>query len=133
MDADKLDKIERAFDLVVVRHKSLRAAAEELGISHETVRQYVSTYQQHLAKNHADCSIDERRATMQEELRYLQARAMQLLDKAEASGKHLAAIGALNSALSAFQHLRAITGVDTPKNVRQDSDLNVTVKWEEDD
>lgn len=130
--ADRMTRAGRAFELVVLRKKSLRHAADTLGCSFETVRRDVKAYSQHLADQRRSETIEERRAAMLADLDEVHRLALELYDEYK-DKKPLVASAALNTMVSIQTHRRAITGADTPKEVKQDVDQLVRVVWGEDD
>ena len=57
------------------------------------------------------------------------AKALEIYERNQ--GKGLTQVGALNTIVSLMAHLRAVTGVDMPKEVKQDVDQTVSIKWED--
>src|SRR5690242_3171076 len=106
--AELMARAERAFTSHVVNGISLRDLAPELGVSPETARSDVAAYKAFLADVNRD-ELPAKRAARLEELHDLKARALAIYDK-YVNTKPLTAVGALNTAISTFVHIRAIEG-----------------------
>lgn len=106
-------RAETAFDLVRLKGKSLRAAAQELGVSHETVWRDVRAYESYLAATNTTGTMDERRAAFLAQCQDIMAEARKVL--ADFPDKSLTRVAALNTMSSVLTHVRAVQGLDSPK------------------
>jgi hypothetical protein len=128
--AEHMTRAEDLFTRHVVNGVSLRDLAPEVGLSYETVRRDVSAYKQYLADvNRDDHQPSGPHAFQLDDMR---ARARALFDQYKDT-KPLTAVGALNSAIATLVHIRAIEGLDAPKEARVEQDTTITVVWGEDD
>lgn len=125
-------RADQAFTKHVVEGRSLRDLAPELGVSYETVRTDVAAFRKYLAEQQDQDDLAAKRAGRLEELRDLKAKALYVFERYKDS-KPLTAVGALNSALAAFTHVRAIEGLDMPKETKIEGDLNYRVVWDDGD
>ncbi len=112
------------------RLEELRDLKAEMGVSYETVRSDVAAFRSYLAEANAE-DLASKRAGRLEELRDLKAKALFIYERFKDS-KPLTAVGALNTAMSAFTHIRAIEGLDMPKEAKVEGDIRYTVTWEDD-
>jgi predicted DNA-binding transcriptional regulator YafY len=136
--AERMTRAGDAFTLVAIQKKSLRAAAEALGVSHVTVARDVAAYSKFLADARGKESVDERRARQYAVLEDLTARALEVFNYCMAgvgTGKKmpLAASAALNTMVALQPHYRAIGALDSPKEIRQDVDQHIRVVWGDDE
>lgn len=136
--AERMARAAEAFTPVAIEKKSLRAAAEALGVSHVTVGRDVAAYSKYLAEQRGKESVDERRARQYAVLEDLTAKALHVFDYCMAgvgAGKKmpLAATAALNTMVALQAHYRAIGALDSPKEIRQDVDQHIRVVWGDDD
>ncbi len=136
--AERMTRAGEAFTLVAIQKKSLRAAAEALGVSHVTVARDVAAYSKFLADARGKESVDERRARQYAVLEDLTARALAVFDycmPGVGAGKKmpLAASAALNTMVALQTHYRAIGALDSPKEIRQDVDQTMHIVWDEGD
>ncbi len=128
--AARMARADEAFTKHVVEGRSLRDLAPEMGVSYETVRSDVAAFRSYLAEANAE-DLASKRAGRLEELRDLKAKALFIYERFKDS-KPLTAVGALNTAMSAFTHIRAIEGLDMPKEAKVEGDIRYTVTWEDD-
>ncbi|HET9869908.1 MAG TPA: helix-turn-helix domain-containing protein [bacterium] len=124
-------RAERAFTAVRLEGKSLRAVAEDLGVSHETVWRDVRGYEQYLAAIQSQRDPKEMRA-MVEALVLEGLQGCRDIIKANPT-KPLIQVGAWNTFASLLSHLRAVTGADVPKDRKPDNPGVVRVRWGGDD
>jgi hypothetical protein len=129
--AELMARSERAFTQHVVNGISLADLAPELGVSRETARSDVAAYKAFLADVNKD-DLPAKRAARLAQLDDMRARARALFDQYKDT-KPLTAVGALNSAIATLVHIRAIEGLDAPKEARVEQDTTITVVWGEDD
>jgi hypothetical protein len=129
--AEHMTRAEDLFTRHVVNGVSLRDLAPEVGLSYETVRRDVSAYKQYLADVNRD-ELPAKRAARLAQLDDARVKAMALYERYKDT-KPLTAVGALNTAISTFVHIRAIEGLDAPKELRAEVDTNITVMWGDDD
>lgn len=120
-------RAEQAFDLVRMRGISLRKAAEELGVSHDTIWRDVRAYETYLARTESG-SVDEKRAA------FLQ-RCFRIIKMAEdvfetSSPQSLNRTAALNTMVSVLAHIRAVQGLDVPKDVQKAPPGPIRVAWD---
>ncbi len=129
--AERMARSDEAFTKHVVEGRSLRDLAPEMGVSYETVRSDVAAFRQYLADGSQE-DLAAKRAGRLEELRDLKANALYIYERYKDS-KPLTAVGALNTAMSAFTHIRAIEGLDMPKESKVDGDITYRVTWGDED
>lgn len=119
-------RAEQAFQIVRLKGKSLRQAAQDLGVSHDTIWRDIRAYEAYLAKTETG-SVDEKRAAfLQRVYRSIQM-AEEVYDQAKPGS--LSRVAALNTVLSAFSHLRAVQGLDIPKDVKPPAPTAIRVQW----
>lgn len=138
---DLLAKQMQAFDLVVIQKKSLRKAAESMGCSYVTVRAYVTAYKKAIASERVTENVEERRAMFDAELDAIKAKALAVYnycmggstnkETGEPIVRPLAAVGALNSYTTTLTHQRAVQGLDTAKEVKQENSGTISVVWDD--
>lgn len=122
-----LTRAEAAFTRHVVDGVSLRDLAPEMGVSVETARKDVDTFKTYLADvDRAD--LPAKRAVRLVELADVKAKALYVYERYKDT-KPLTAIGALNTIVATLAHIRAIEGLDAPKEVRQEVDQRVSIRW----
>lgn len=119
-------RAEQAFDLVRMQGKSLRQAAEVLGVTHDTVWRDVKAYEQYLAKT-MEGPVDEKRATFLQRCNQVLDMAKQVFDNA--SDKSLNKTAALNTMVSVFGHIRAVQGLDVPKDAQKAPPGAIRISW----
>lgn len=124
-------RAETVFQRHVIDGVSLRDLAPEVGVSVETARNDVQTFKQYLADVDR-AELPAKRAARLVELEDLKARALALYDRYKDS-KPLTAVGALNTAMAAFTHIRAIEGLDAPKEARLQGEVSYRVVWDDGD
>lgn len=139
--ADLLAKQMQAFSLVVLEKKSLRKAAEAMQISHTTVKAYVTAYKKAIASERVAENVEERRASFDAELEMVKAKALAVyaycmggrLNKETGDPiiMPLAAVGAINSYTTTLTHQRAVQGLDTAKEVKQENTGEVRIIWDD--
>ena len=137
--AERMVRAAAAFRLVVLEKKSLRAAAEALGVSHVTVARDVKAYSTHLAEQRGKETIDERRAAFVASLDDVYRMALEIfayaMQNRDTAGKKLplAATAALNTIAGLQTHYRAVGALDAAKEIRQDVDQRITIVWGDDE
>src|SRR5437764_1354120 len=125
--AERMVRAEQAFTRHVIEGAPLDGVAAELGVSRETIRQDVAAMQQFLGAE-GTSDLDQRRAVRLAELEDARQKALALFDKFRTT-KPLAAVGALNTVVSLYTHIRAIEGLDAPKEVKQEVKGDYTIRW----
>lgn len=133
-----LAKQMQAFDLTVIQKKSLRQAAEIMGVSHMSVKAYADTYAKALGDTRITENVETKRAKLDAELDAIKAKALAVYDYCMGEDRGakkmpLAAVGAINSYTATIAHQRAVQGLDTPKEVKAEVDGLVRIVWDEGD
>lgn len=127
--AELMARSERAFTAHVVNGVSLADLAPELGVSRETARSDVAAYKAFLADVDKD-ALPGKRAARLAQLDDMRVKAIALYERYKDS-RPLTAVGALNTAISTLVHIRAIEGLDAPKEARVEQETNIVVRWED--
>lgn len=125
--AEQMARAERIFNRHVIDLTPLSQLAPEEGISVETARKDFKAYKSFLASENRE-DLPGLRAQRIAELNDLKAKALYLFDRYKDS-KPLTAVGALNSAVAVYAHIRAIEGLDAPKESRVEAEVNYNVTW----
>jgi hypothetical protein len=125
--ADRLVRAERAFTRHIIEGASLDAVAAEVGVSRETIRRDVEAMKLAMGEDKL-VDLDQRRAVRLAQLDQIRREALATFERFKKT-KPLAAIGALNTAVSTFTHIRAIEGLDRPKESRIETGGTYTIKW----
>jgi hypothetical protein len=120
-------RAEAAFQAVRLQGQSLRAVADELGVSVATVWRDVRAMEQFLARSASERDVKDVRAG-------IEALCHEALNQSRAimqtnPGKPLVQVAALNSFIATISHLRAITGADVPRNKANELPGTVKVSW----
>lgn len=127
--SERMVRAERAFQRHVIDRVPLAELAPELGVSRETVRQDVEAMRQALGADRP-ADLQERRAVFEAQLQDVIAKAYALYDKYKDT-KPLAAVGALNTVVATFAHLRAVQGLDEPKETKLGGEVRHTIVWDD--
>lgn len=126
---EQMARSAEAFNLCKIQGKTLRDAAKVMGCSYETVRQLVKAHQKYLRD---DRTIDkeERRASFEAFAMEVQRRAFETYNAANPE-RTLSRVAALNTLVALMPHLRAVQGLDEPKESKADVEQRVIVTWGE--
>ena len=127
--ADRMARAEDCFRLSVIDKKSYREISKQLGISPATVSRDIAIYKAYLADERKTEDIEQRRAKVAAMIDDIYAKALEIYDRNQGTG--LTQVGALNTIVSLMAHLRAVTGVDMPKEIKAEQDTTVSIKWED--
>lgn len=125
-------RAEQAFDMVRLQGRSLRFAAEALGVSHDTVWRDVRAYEAYLAATRTS-HVDERRAAFEAMCYRVIERAVSVFEAA--GDKSLNKTAALNTINTTLGHLRAVQGLDAPKAdaAKEAGTSGAVIRWAGDD
>ena len=119
-------RAEQAFEAVRLKGMSLRQAAQDMGVSHDTIWKDIRAYEGYLAKTQAG-SLDEKRAAFLAQCFRLLAKAEKVFD--DAPPQSLNRTGALNTMVSILSHIRAVQGLDVPKDSKPPAPTGIRVTW----
>lgn len=125
--AERVARQRRAYERVVIDGASLKDVAPELGVSRQTVAQDVAIMRQALGADGA-ADLEAKRIQFLDRVNDLYDKALATYERFKDT-KPMAAVGALNTAVTMLTHLRAVQGLDAPKEVRADVDGNITIQW----
>jgi hypothetical protein len=129
--AERIARADQAFTRHVVDKVPLSQLGPELGVSYETARADVQTFRQYLASDRTT-DLEEKRAAFLAQVDASIARCLYLYE-AYKDKKPLAAVGALNTLNALLAQVRAVEGLDAPKQLKAEQDITYRVVWDEGD
>jgi len=129
--ADRMARADQTFTRHVVDKVPLSQLAPEMGVSYETAKADVAAFRQYLAQDHA-AELEEKRAVFLSQIDAAIARCLYLYEKYKDT-KPLAAVGALNTINSLLSQVRAVEGLDAPKQAQIKEDITYKVVWSDED
>jgi hypothetical protein len=129
--ADRMARADQTFTRHVVDKVPLSQLAPEMGVSYETAKADVQAFRQYLAQDRA-AELEEKRAVFLAQIDASIARCLYLYERYKDT-KPLAAVGALNTINALLGQVRAVEGLDMPKEARVQQEGTIRVVWSDED
>src|SRR5690349_9985459 len=123
--AERMTRADQTFTRHVVDKVPLSQLAPEMGVSYETAKADVQAFRQYLAQDQTT-DLEEKRAVFLAQINASMARCLYMYERYKDT-KPLAAIGALNTISTLLGQVRAVEGLDAPKQAQVKEDITYRV------